>query len=203
MPAPVRPRTAPGSAALAGVGIDHAEQRRVGDVQISLIDRDLRRIGRIEPGQSITLDGFPALGVETFMFPDAWISQRRQLRPSNENPIRMTTEQSTGSHEFQLFGRREPEPGSNQMLTRHVFKEMPAREDILDARREIADRTSNRIGSCAGTLIRSHWRQDTAGKFSPGGSACSISSLISLLIGRSDKFERLKSSITLTSLFLM
>ena len=73
---------------LAGVGVDDAKQRRIGEIQICLIDADLRGIGRIEPDQAVALDGAPAFGPQALIFPQARItsapaaSVRRAMTPS-------------------------------------------------------------------------------------------------------------------------
>ena len=50
--------------ALAGVGVDDGEQRGIGDVEIGLIERDLCRVDLVKPGETVALDGAPALGFQ-------------------------------------------------------------------------------------------------------------------------------------------
>jgi hypothetical protein len=60
---------------LTRVGVGDGEQRRVGDVEIGLIKRDLCSVMRKGLRQSVALNRFPVLGVDCFMLPDRGINQ--------------------------------------------------------------------------------------------------------------------------------
>src|SRR5262249_42178894 len=53
---------------LAGVGVDRGKQRRVAQVKVSLVKRDLRGI-LWESLKSVTLERAPALVAKRFVFP--------------------------------------------------------------------------------------------------------------------------------------
>ena len=78
--------------ALAGVGVDDGEQRGIGDVEIGLIERDLRGVDLVKPGQSVAFDGAPALGLQGLVFPDRRIDQVGQLRSSDQDAVRVAAE---------------------------------------------------------------------------------------------------------------
>ena len=61
---------------------------------------------------------------------------RRQIRPGLDDAISMAAEQSISGLEFEPLRRREFEPSGDQMQTRHLLEEMPARKNVLDAGRK-------------------------------------------------------------------
>jgi hypothetical protein len=65
---------------LTGISIDDAEQRRIGEIQISLTERYLPGVDGIQTREAVALDRLPALRPETLVLPDARINQSRQFR---------------------------------------------------------------------------------------------------------------------------
>jgi hypothetical protein len=56
--------------ALTGIGVERGKERRVGDVQIGLVKRDLCRVLGKGLGQAVALELLPAFGTKRFMLPD-------------------------------------------------------------------------------------------------------------------------------------
>lgn len=123
--------------ALAGVGIEHGEERGIRHIEIGLIGRGLRRVDLIEPNESVALDGAPALGAKGLVFPDRRIDQALDLRPGDKNPVRVASELPAGRFELQASALCELEAGRYQMPARDPLEEMAALENVARARRKL------------------------------------------------------------------
>src|SRR5262245_34035235 len=103
---------------LTGVGVDRGEQRGVGDVEISLIERDLRRVLREGLLESVALERAPVLGIDCFAFPHERIDQisARQVGAVNDNSVSVPAQRATRGGKRQRFRWCEPKAGCDQAL---------------------------------------------------------------------------------------
>ena len=110
--------------------------------------------------------------------PSAW--------PRNRPPAALKLSSSAGAKR---------EAGAEKVLPAQLLEEMSAREDVARLRRcaRVAPPIVLDFAQALAADRRS--RQGTAASFCSGGSACSISALIATLIGSSERWARLKSSM--------
>src|SRR5262249_50626550 len=111
------------------------EDRWVGDVEVGLIEKNLRIVLWICLLEAVTFERAPAPIVDALVFPQTGISQinARQIRAVNDDAVGVTAKQSVHGREGERLFRRETKPGGDQVLTADFFEEVSAREDVVQA----------------------------------------------------------------------
>src|SRR5262245_35915841 len=117
---------------LAGVGVDRAEQRRIGQLEVGLIERDLGRVSREFSLKAITRERAVIFRVERLAFPNERVidvGATERIWSCNDNAVGVTTQIAVHGLECARLGWGEPEPGGNQLLADSRLEVMPAGEN--------------------------------------------------------------------------
>src|SRR5262245_14165851 len=102
---------------LACVCIRDAEECGIGDLEIRLVERDLREVVWISLLESVALDLLPTLGVERLMLPDEGVNQvgAWQVGTVNDDAVGVTAQGPTRGSEGERLGWRELESSSDKV----------------------------------------------------------------------------------------
>ena len=181
---------------LAGIGIQCREQCRVlGDVEVSLVNPNLRGIPRPDFLKSIALDCAPALGTECLVLPQARVADTGEIGPIRDDAVGVSAKQSAGGLEAErLDCAANLNPAWIKRCRVTSSKKCPrakiSRVRTGNIASTIQSNCTRRRHSEPIVLAPRYCRVLTSGH-----SASSISSLIATLSGDVETLVRLKSSI--------
>src|SRR6516225_1069175 len=97
---------------LARIRVDHAEQRWVMQVQVRLVERDLRGVTGELFLESVAGERAVVFRVERFVLPDEWVvhvGAAERVRAAGNDSIGMAAQIAVHSLEFERLRRRERE----------------------------------------------------------------------------------------------
>ena len=125
---------------LHGVAVERGEERRVRQLEVGLVERDLRGVDRLREREAALHHVLPRRGAERLVLPERGIGERH--RPGDEAAVDVTLEPAIEGREAELpsVGPLGPEveAGEPQPVGDDVLAAMPGLEDAQGPRLEVA-----------------------------------------------------------------